>query len=115
MWQHWVGRAPSPARRPLPPLPAAGRGRPARSRGTAPPSPWQNDYLSQADTHLAEIYDTAAGQRYMNATLNGTTVFTSLDVWTAAGGPNRAHDLSYPITVTNGQVTITLTCTSSNT
>jgi hypothetical protein len=28
-----VGRAPSPARRPLPPLPAAGRGRPARSRG----------------------------------------------------------------------------------
>jgi len=39
---------------------------------------------------FAEIYDTAAGQRYMNGTLNGTTVFTNMDVWTAAGGPNRA-------------------------
>ena len=32
-----VGRAPSPARRPLPPLPAAGRERPAQTRGSAPP------------------------------------------------------------------------------
>ena len=63
---------------------------------------------------FAEIFDTAAGQRYMNGTLNGTTVFTNLDVWTAAVGPNRAYDLSYPVSVTNGQLTITLTCTSSN-
>jgi hypothetical protein len=63
---------------------------------------------------FAEIYDTAPGQRYMNATLNGTTVFTYLDVWTAAGGPNRAYDLSYPVSVTNGQLTITLNCASPN-
>jgi hypothetical protein len=58
---------------------------------------------------FAEIYDTAAGQRPMNITLNGTTVATNLDVWTAAGGPNRAYDLSYPVSVTGGQLTITLT------
>ena len=63
---------------------------------------------------FAEIYDTAAGQRYMNGSLNGTTVFSNLDVWTATGGPNRAYDLSYPVSVTNGVLTITLTCTSSN-
>ncbi len=63
---------------------------------------------------FAEIHDSAAGQRYMNGTLNGTTVFTNMDVWTAAGGPNRAYDLSYPVSVTNGQLTITLTCTSPN-
>lgn len=63
---------------------------------------------------FAEIYDTAPGQRYMNATLNGTTVFTNLDVWTATGGPNRAYDVSYPVSVTNGLLTITLTCTSPN-
>ena len=63
---------------------------------------------------FAEIYDTAAGQRYMNGSLNGTTVFSNLDVWTATGGPNRAYDLSYPVSVTSGLLTITLTCTSSN-
>jgi AraC-like DNA-binding protein len=63
---------------------------------------------------FAEIYDTAAGQRYMNIALNGWTVITGLDVWTAAGGPDRAYDLNFPVTVTNGQLTITLTCTSPN-
>ena len=63
---------------------------------------------------FAEIYDTAPGQRYQNIALNGTTVVTGLDVWTAAGGPNRAYDLSFPVSVTNGQLTISLTCTSPN-
>jgi hypothetical protein len=63
---------------------------------------------------FAEIYDTAAGQRYQNIALNGTTVVAGLDVWTAAGGPNRAYDLSFPVNATNGQLTISLTCTSPN-
>src|SRR5713226_1395900 len=50
----------------------------------------------------------------MNVALNGTTVFTGLDVWTSAGGKNRAYDLIFSVSVTNGQVTIALTCTSSN-
>ncbi|MCC7157780.1 MAG: IPT/TIG domain-containing protein [Bryobacterales bacterium] len=63
---------------------------------------------------FAEIYDSAPGQRYQNIALNGTTVVTGLDVWIAAGGPNRAYDRSFPVTVTNGQLTISLTCTSPN-
>src|ERR1019366_6932035 len=50
-----AARAPSPAAGPLAGLPAGGLGRPPRSRGTAPPSRCQSDYLSQADTPLAEI------------------------------------------------------------
>src|ERR1017187_3972485 len=46
------GARPAPAGSPLPPLAQAGRGRPARSRGTAPPGCCQNDYLSEADSHL---------------------------------------------------------------
>src|ERR1035441_3440231 len=41
--------------RPLAGLPAGGRGRPPRSRGTAPPSRCQSDYLSQADTPHVEF------------------------------------------------------------
>jgi hypothetical protein len=63
---------------------------------------------------FAEIFDSAQGQRYMNIALNGTTVRSGLDVWTAAGAKNRAYDESYPVTVNNGQLTITLTCTSPN-
>ena len=50
-----MGRAPSPAAGPLAGLPAGGRGRPPRSRGTAPPSRCQSDYLSQADTPLGVL------------------------------------------------------------
>jgi hypothetical protein len=47
-----VGRAPSPAAGPLAGPPAGGRGRPPRSRGTAPPGRCQSDYLSQAHTQF---------------------------------------------------------------
>ncbi len=63
---------------------------------------------------FAEIYDGAPGQRYMNIALNGTTVLTGLDVWTAAGGPNRAYDRSFPVSVTNSQLTISLTTSPNN-
>src|ERR1035437_9148169 len=51
LWRH-VGRAPSPAAGPLAGLPAGGRGRPPRSRGTAPLSRCQSAYLSQAHSPL---------------------------------------------------------------
>src|ERR1017187_3611553 len=50
-----VGRAPSPAAGPLAGLPVGGR--PPRSRGTAPPSRCQSDYLGQADTPLPPIHE----------------------------------------------------------
>jgi len=42
-------------RRPLAGLPAGGRGRPLRSRGTAPPSRCESDYLSQVDIPLQQF------------------------------------------------------------
>ena len=57
-----VGRAPSSAAGPLAGLPAGGRGRPPRSRGTASPSRCQSgDYLSQAYTPLRQIFPGAPG------------------------------------------------------
>jgi hypothetical protein len=62
---------------------------------------------------FAEIFEDTAGQRPMNVALNGTLVVTGLDVWTAAGGKNRAYDRSFPVSVSGGQLTITLSCTNS--
>jgi hypothetical protein len=58
---------------------------------------------------FAELYYTAAGQRVFDVAINGTTLTSHLDVFSAAGGINRALDMVYPVTVTGGQVTITLT------
>lgn len=58
---------------------------------------------------FAEPYYTSAGARVFSVALNGTTVRTGVDVFAEAGGINRALDLSFPATVTGGQVTLTLT------
>jgi len=58
---------------------------------------------------FAEIYFTQPGQRVFNATINLTSVLTNFDVVASAGGPNLAVDKAFPVTVTNGQITILLT------
>jgi hypothetical protein len=63
---------------------------------------------------FAEIWYTSAGQRLFDVALNGSTVRTRLDVFAAAGGANTAYDLTYPVTVTNGQVTLTLTAVTGS-
>jgi hypothetical protein len=40
--------------------------------------------------HFAEIYFTSAGSRLFDVRLNGTTALSSFDVFSAAGGANRA-------------------------
>jgi hypothetical protein len=62
-----------------------------------------------AKLKFAEIYYTSAGQRVFDIAINGTTVQSHLDLFSAAGGGNKAYDLSWPVTVSGGQVTITLT------
>ena len=62
-----------------------------------------------AKLKFAEIYYTSANQRVFNAAINGTTVASHLDIFAAAGAANKAYDLSFPVTVSTGQVTITLT------
>jgi hypothetical protein len=53
---------------------------------------------------FAEIFETAPGRRLMDVALNGTTVVRNLDVYTVAGGPNRAYDLILPVSVTDKPV-----------
>jgi hypothetical protein len=61
---------------------------------------------------FAELYWTSPGQRVFNVQLNGTQVATNLDVFAVAGGMNKAYDVSYPVTVSGGQITITLVAVS---
>jgi hypothetical protein len=57
---------------------------------------------------FAELYYTSSGQRIFDVAINGTTVTSHLDVFSAAGGSNHALDLVYPVVVAGGQVTVTL-------
>jgi len=57
---------------------------------------------------FAETLYTAAGQRVFNIVLNGQTVRSRFDIFAAAGS-NKAVVLTFPVTVTNGQVLIQLT------
>jgi len=58
---------------------------------------------------FAELYYTSAGQRVFNVAINGAPVTTNLDIFAAAPGADRAYDVTYPVAVTGGQVSIVLT------
>ncbi|HKF40036.1 MAG TPA: malectin domain-containing carbohydrate-binding protein, partial [Candidatus Acidoferrum sp.] len=47
-----------------------------------------------------------AGQRIFSVTINGTPVLTNFDIVAAAGAPLTAIDKTFPVTVTNGLVTV---------
>ena len=55
---------------------------------------------------FAEIYYTTAGRRIFSVTINGTQVLTNFDIVAAAGAPLTAIDKTFPVTVTNGLVSI---------
>ena len=55
---------------------------------------------------FAEIYYTAPGQRIFSVALNGATVLSNFDIVASAGGANIAYDRAFPVTVTNGTVTL---------
>jgi hypothetical protein len=57
---------------------------------------------------FAEAYFTQSGKRVFNVVINGQKVETNFDIFAAAGGKNVAIDKSYPVSVSNGQVTIQL-------
>jgi hypothetical protein len=56
--------------------------------------------------HFAEVYYTSAGQRLFNVSINGAPSLTNFDILATAGGANKALIESFPVTVSNGQVTI---------
>ena len=55
---------------------------------------------------FAEIYWNSSGQRIFNVSINGTQVLTNFDIVAAAGAPLTAIDKTFPVTVTNGTITI---------
>jgi YVTN family beta-propeller protein len=59
---------------------------------------------------FAEFYLATAGQRVFNIVVNGTTFYANFDILapTHAGAMNTAYDVSIPVVVNNGQVTIQL-------
>jgi hypothetical protein len=56
---------------------------------------------------FAEFYLIGPGQRTFNIVVNGTTFYASFDIL-AHVAPNTAYDVSIPVTVSNGQITIQL-------
>jgi YVTN family beta-propeller protein len=56
---------------------------------------------------FAEFYVMQRGQRTFNIVINGVTYYSSFDIL-ANAAPNTAYDLSIPVTVGNGQITIQL-------
>ena len=55
---------------------------------------------------FAEVYWTGTGQREFNVGINGTQVLTNFDVVAAAGGAFKAIDKTFPVSATNGTITV---------
>ena len=70
-----------------------------------------NYYLS---LKFAELYDSGPKQRLFNIVVNGSMVDQNLDVFTAAGGQNRAYDLKLPIVVKGQWITIEFRSVTDN-
>ncbi len=54
---------------------------------------------------FAEIYWNAAGARVFNVSMQGTQVISNLDIYSKVG-KDAAYDVTIPVSVTNGQLTI---------
>ena len=63
---------------------------------------------------FAEIYFTSTGQRVFNVSINGQAVLTNFDIVAQAGGALIALDESFPVSATNGQITISFTSVVNN-
>ncbi len=81
-----------------------------QTRGTAPGArafgfdvPLQpGQYLVRL--HFAELNKNGPGLRLFDVRLEGQTVLSSFDVWSAAGGIHRAIVRDFPVTVTDSQL-----------
>ncbi|HPD18407.1 MAG TPA: glycosyl hydrolase family 8, partial [Candidatus Goldiibacteriota bacterium] len=60
---------------------------------------------------FAETYWTSAGARVFDVLIEGTTVLDNLDIYSQVGA-NYAYDRTFVVTVTDGQLTITMTSTA---
>lgn len=67
----------------------------------------------QVNLHFAETYFTAAGLRVFSVNVEGTAV-NNIDVFTQAGGANKALVKTVTVTVADGQLNITFAATVNN-
>jgi len=58
---------------------------------------------------FAELYFSGAGQRVFSIAINGATVASNFDIVAQAGGPLRAVDKTFPVSVTGGSISIRMT------
>jgi thermitase len=63
--------------------------------------------------HFAECYASGAGQRVFNVSLNGSTVLAKFDIF-AAAGQNNAVVKSFPVSVTNGTISVSFQSSVGN-
>jgi len=63
---------------------------------------------------FAEIYVTAAGERVFHVDMEGTRVLSNFDIFAAAGGSLIAYDRTFPVSVTDGMLTVTFTSVVEN-
>jgi hypothetical protein len=65
--------------------------------------------------YFAETYLTSAGSRVFNVTISGTTVLSNFDIYSSAGGQNKAIARSFTVTPdSSGQIVITLVSGTEN-
>src|SRR5205807_6180511 len=62
---------------------------------------------------FAENYWTSPGQRVFNVSINGQPVLSNFDILTKTA-PNTALDETFPVTVTNGTVTVSFQTVTDN-
>jgi len=63
---------------------------------------------------FAELHWTTTGQRVFNVAINGTTVLSSFDIFSQAGGANIALDRVFNVVVAASAITISFTSTTDN-
>jgi 5-hydroxyisourate hydrolase-like protein (transthyretin family) len=56
--------------------------------------------------HFAEIFFGSPGQRVFNVSAQGNQILSNYDIVADVGGSNRAVIKSFPVTVSNGQLTV---------
>jgi hypothetical protein len=62
------------------------------------------DYLVRL--HFAELNKYSAGARVFDVRIEGATVLSQFDIWSEAGGVNTAIVREFPLTVSDGAVTV---------
>lgn len=68
----------------------------------------------QLTLKLAEFYWNAAGKRVFDVTAEGKLIVNDLDIFSAAGGKNKAYDLTVPVTVTDGTLNLNFITVKDN-